>query len=893
MTTGARSLVEIGVLQSSEEEVESMKNSLLVTKLWLDGRETTGLIDSGATHNFVSEQWVKEAGIPMEPTGKVLTVTLADGRGMTVKEHRIKKVKCTMGEYQWVGSWSVIPMTSYNVVLGKPWLTNHNPRIDFSTNTLVFGTGESCQCRNDVADNGECSVNVEEALFLNVRQARKELKRGAECIIVKVDAAEDQDNGLGGLEALNIADDLDQSKREEILGILGKHERCFPRELPMRLPPERRVSHEIKVEEGAKPPSRPPFRMSSLELDELQRQLHDLLSHGFIEPSCSPYGAPVFFIKKPDGSLRMVCDWRPLNKITVKVQACLPNIEDLFDTIRGAKYFSRLDLKSGYHQVRVCDADVSKTAINTPFGQYQFRVMGFGLTNAPATFMALMNDVMRPYLRKCVVIFLDDILVFSNSWQEHLSHLDSILSALEEAELFCNGAKCLFAVQRVKFLGHIVTGETVAPDPEKLAAITKWPVPTSVREVRRFLGFTNYFRRFIQNYSMMSRPLELLTGKYAKFVWSADHQEAFEKLRAALLEAPVLGVADMSKSFRVVTDASDQAIGAVLLQADEEGEWHPIAYLSRRLRPEECNYTAMERETLAAVHALRSWKHYLYKPFQLVTDNQGVTYLKSKPGLSKREARWVEFLADFEVDIIHCPGKQNVADALSRVDEAPRESSVTRVDDGNLAAVQVTLLSDPDFKKQLARGYRTDRKLRHIIKRLKKNPGTQGSYQWDGDLKCLFLVTRDEKRLCIPKGRLRIDILRWCHDNCSAGHPGRDRTYSRIAREYYWPRLGRDVKRYVQSCPVCQTSKGDRPRQPPLQPLPVPEKPWEEISMDLITGLPESTASNDTILTFVDRLTKQAHFVPTTVDSPSRRILFQQGQRWMPREWQICMSGTS
>ena len=431
-----------------------------------------------------------------------------------------------------------------------------------------------------MTNDGQPAVLVNEALFMNTRQAKKELRRGSECIIVKVEAAANQEDSLGGLPALSISDDLDQSKKEQIREIVGKHERCFPKSLPMRQPPERKVTHEIKVEEGARPPSRPPFRMSSFELDELQKQLQDLLNHGFIEPSSSPYGAPVFFIKKSDGSLRLVCDWRPLNKITIKVQACLPNIEDLFDTLRGAKYFLRLDLKRGYHQVRVNENDAPKTAINTPFGQYQFRVMGFGLTNAPATFMSLMNEVMRPFLRKCVVVFLDDILVFSSSWQEHLDHLESVLSALEEAELFCNGSKRLFAVQRVKFLGHIITAETVAPDPEKLIAVTKWPVRRSVKEVRQFLSFTNFFRRFIQGYSSMSRPLELLTGKYAKFIWSVYHQHAFEKLRTALLEAPVLGLADMTKGFRVVSDASDLAIGAVLLQADEVGEWHPISYLS-------------------------------------------------------------------------------------------------------------------------------------------------------------------------------------------------------------------------------------------------------------------------------------------------------------------------
>ena len=375
----------------------------------------------------------------------------------------------------------------------------------------------------------------------------------------------------------------------------------------MELPPSRQCDHEIKVEEISRPPSRPPFQMSAPEMDELQRQLQDLISHGFIEPSNSPYGAPVFFNKKSDGSLRLVCDWRALNNITTKVQACLPNIEDLFDCVRGAKYFSKLDLKSGYHQVRIKEEDVPKTAINTPFGQFQFRFMGFGLTNAPATFMSLMNEVLRPFLRRCVIVFLDDILVFSKSWSEHLHHLNQVLQALEKERFFCNRKKCQFGLSQVRFLRHIATGYSLSPDPEKLEAVANWPIPKSVTDVRRFLGFTNFCRRFIQGYPSVSRPLEVLTGKNAVFSWNTEHQEAFEKLRNALLTAPVLQIADTSRPFRVVSAASDNAIGGVLLQQDDDGEWHPVAYSSRRLRPEESRYTIMERETLAAIHALRVW----------------------------------------------------------------------------------------------------------------------------------------------------------------------------------------------------------------------------------------------------------------------------------------------
>ena len=321
------------------------------------------------------------------------------------------------------------------------------------------------------------------------------------------------------------------------------------------------------------------------------------------------------------------------------------------------------------------------------------------------------------------------------------------MSALENKELYCKISKCEFALLVVKLLGHLLIGNSLEPDPDKLKAVKKWPAPTSVTEVRRFLGFTNFFRRFVKDYSVIARPLEELTGKYARFTWETGQEKAFRELREALLTAPVLKLADVNKPFRLMSDASDSAIGGVLLQQDEEGDWHPVAHTSRRLRPEERNYHAMEQETLAAIHAIRTWKLYLFKPFESVTDNRGVTFLKSKSGLSKREARWVEFLADFDVTIIHRPGRGNIADSLSRLDhsdvdcgrEDPKKmfdsaqaskpetfqtADVTMSEpDGQLWSSEVSILLEPDWKQQRVEDYAKDRKMKRLIERLKKFDG--------------------------------------------------------------------------------------------------------------------------------------------------------------------------
>ena len=369
-------------------------------------------------------------------------------------------------------------------------------------------------------------------------------------------------------------------------------------------------------------------------------------------------------MKKADGSLRLVCDWRQQNKITIDNEACLPNMDDLFDTVKGCKYFTKLDLHSGYNQVRIRENDIPKTAINTPLGHFQFRVMGFGLCNAPATFQSLMNEVLRPYLRKFVVVFLDDILIFSKTWEEHLTHVRKIFTALCEQQLYCKPSKCLFGATETLYLGHIITGSTIAPDPQKLEAVKEWPVPKSVSYVRSFLGFANFFRRFVPHHADIARHLHEVTGRNAHFSWNSERQRSFELLKEALLNPPVLQLANTSQPFQVHTDASDLAIGAVLLQEDEQGQ-HPMAYASRKLTAAERNYTITEWETLAVVYALSTWKLYLYKHFDVFTDNQAVVYLRYKPHLSKREARWAEFWAEVHFTIRHVAGKMSPADRSS------------------------------------------------------------------------------------------------------------------------------------------------------------------------------------------------------------------------------------
>jgi hypothetical protein len=322
------------------------------------------------------------------------------------------------------------------------------------------------------------------------------------------------------------------------------------------LPPDREVDFSIDLVPGTQPIHKAPYRMSPTELRELKEQLQELLDRGFIRPSVSPWGAPVLFVKKKDGSMRMCIDYRELNRVTIKNKYPLPRIDDLFDQLKGASIFSKIDLISGYHQLKVREEDIPKTAIRTRYGHFEFLVMPFGLTNAPSMFMDLMNQVFHEYLDSFVVVFIDDILVYSANRAEHEEHLKIVLEKLREKKLFAKFKKCEFWLEEVAFLGHVVSKDGLAVDPAKVQAVVEWERPTSVREIRSFLGLAGYYRRFIEGFSSLSGPLTVLTKKNAPFVWSDKCETNFQELKRRLVTAPVLTLPMELVGYVVYTDAS-------------------------------------------------------------------------------------------------------------------------------------------------------------------------------------------------------------------------------------------------------------------------------------------------------------------------------------------------
>ncbi|KAL5749287.1 hypothetical protein ACOSP7_023890 [Xanthoceras sorbifolium] len=459
------------------------------------------------------------------------------------------------------------------------------------------------------------------------------------------------------------------------------------------------------------------------ELPGLPPQREELLDKGFIRPSVSPWGAPVLFVKKKDGSLRLCIDYRQLNKLTVKNKYPLPRIDDLFDQLRGACVFSKIDLRSGYHQLGIKESDIPKTAFRTRYRHYEFVVMPFGLTNAPAAFMDLMNRIFRPYLDQFVVVFIDDILVYSQTAEDHDRHLRVVLQILREKQLYGKLSKCEFWLPEIAFLGHIVSAKGIKADPKKIEAIVEWKPPRNVTEVRSFLGLAGYYRRFVKGFSSIASPLTKLLHKNVRFEWTDRCQAAFDRLKAMLVEAPVLIQLVSGKDFVIYSDASHQGLGCVLMQ-----EGKVVAYASRQLKNHEQNYPIHDLELAAIVFALKIWRHYLYE-------------------LNLRQRRWMELIKDYDCIIDYHPGKANVvADALSRKALFALKAMNVQLQLNPDNALVAELICKPSLIQQIADKQKQDARIQMICEQIPEGKHPDFSIRADG-----IVCFRD--RIWIPEDR--------------------------------------------------------------------------------------------------------------------------------------------
>ncbi|KAL4026597.1 hypothetical protein IC575_015033 [Cucumis melo] len=595
------------------------------------------LFDSGSSHSFISSAFVLHARLEVEPLHHVLSVSTPSGECMLSKE-KVKACQIEIADHVIEVTLLVLDMLDFDVILGMDWLATNHASIDYSRKEVAFNPPLMASFKF----KGEGSRSLPKVI--SAMRASKLLSQGTWSILASVVDTREVDVSLSSEPV--VRDYLD----------------VFPEEL-LGLPPHREIEFAIELEPDTVPISRAPYRMVPAELKELKVQLQELLDKGFIRPSVSPWGAPVLFVKKKDGSMRLCIDYRELNKVTVKNRYPLPRINDLFDQLQGATVFSKIDLRSGYHQLRIKDGDVPKTAFRSRYGHYEFIVMSFGLTNAPAMFMDLMNRVFREFLDTFVIVFIDDILIYSKTEAKHEEHLRMVLQTLRDNKLYAKFSKCEFWQKQVSFLGHVVSKAGVSMDPAKIEAVTSWTRPSTVSEVCSFLGLACYYRRFVENFSRIATPLTQLTRKGAPFVWSKACNDSFQNLKQKLVTAPVLTVPDGSGSFVIYSDASKKGLGCVLMQQGKV-----VAYASHQLKSHEQNYPTHDLELAAVVFALKIWRHYLYgEKIQIFTDHKSLKYFFTQKELNMRQRRWLELVKDYDCEILYHPGKANVvADALSR-----------------------------------------------------------------------------------------------------------------------------------------------------------------------------------------------------------------------------------
>ncbi|GAB7357806.1 hypothetical protein MBLNU459_g0793t2 [Dothideomycetes sp. NU459] len=487
------------------------------------------------------------------------------------------------------------------------------------------------------------------------------------------------------------------------------------------LPQNRETDHAIPIVEGKEPPFGPLYNLSQRELKVLQEYIEDALQKGWIQHSTSPAGSPILFVPKKDGTLRLCVDYRGLNAVTIKDRCPLPLIEETLDRMQGSRYYTSLDLKDAYNRIRIKPGDEWKTAFRTRYGHFEYLVMPFGLTNAPATFQAYINRTLRGLVDHICVVYLDDILIYTHdeSVETHWRAVCAVLDRLRRAELFVNLKKCAFLTKEVAFLGFIITTTGVRADPARIESITSWPAPTNVRELQSFLGFTNFYRRFIIGYAGVTAPMTALLKKDTEFQWTPQANEAFLLLKARFTSAPLMRHFDETRAIRLETDASAFAVAGIMSQQFEDGQWHPIAYASRKLQEAERNYEVYDQELLAIVYCFKQWRHYLegaQHTIQVYTDHNNLRGISDVHKLNPRQARWATYLAGFDFEVSYRTGKSNPADGPSRRADYYTENTVLS-----------TLLPTLQRKLKLASELKVTTESRTLIARVETASRASGS----------------------------------------------------------------------------------------------------------------------------------------------------------------------
>ena len=821
------------------------------------------LIDSGSSRSLMCKQFVSSQKLRTFELPSPIEIRLPNNKTMKIT-HTTGQLDLFIFDHKERFQFSVanLQLTGISAILGRDWLSIHKPYINFSNNHIFFLEGNCLDhCPSCKGTKIQSTKNVTAAIvtedLMSEDTAKPDLK----------DLFEDEICYI--MMSKELKSKLNNSKSKEIiLRYYSNLLDVFETKNADTLPPHRPYDITINIIPGGQLYFGPIYSLTRKEKEELEKYIHENLTKGFIVKSNSPAGAPVMFVKKKDGSLRLCVDYRRLNSITIRNSFPIPRINDLIEVFKGAQIFSRLDLKSAYNLVRVSKDSEYLTAFRTPLGHFQYRVMPFGLRNAPSVFQRFIQDTLSEELNKFVQIYLDDIIIYSSDENQHINHVKVVLSKLLNNGLYCKIEKCEFHVKQTIFLGFVVSANGLLMDKDKIKCIMEWPVPKNLTELQSFLGFTNFYRRFIKDYAKIMDPLRKLLSKNNTFLWDKDAQNAFDSLKKSFNSTDILIFPDQDKEFFLETDASEFALGCVLSQNSSiDNLIHPIAFYSRSLTSPETNYAIYDKELLAIITAFDVWRHHLEGakfPIKVFTDHRNLLFFKKPQKLSPRQIRWSLFLSKFDFVLSYRPGVQGgKPDALSRrpdyltknINESQillKENNFCLSMEDNLVKLQEMQSQDPYCSNILNKFKDKTKNFKSSLFQLKNN------------------ILHFNNKIIVPSN-LRITLLRKMHDDPLGGHLGIEKTLERISRNYWWPLMKNDISNYVLSCKTCGSCKVRRHKPYGLIiPLPVPTKPWEIIGVDFIVQLPRSQDCT-CIMVVSDHLTKMIHLVATS-DVPSSEL---------------------
>ena len=886
--------------------------------------EVKALIDSGASSNFMHEETARKIGAKLTKREEPQPVKDIQGKTLGWIDS-YAKVTMNIDSHKEEIKFYIIPLGIHGLVLGLPWLQKHDPEIKWSERKLRLNSSyckqncikkgsrdqgtkgkgvplaqkrlENLELEDDEIDDFTLNVLQHSPIEYHESGRNSEQKNPTECHgsgrnKEPKSPIEYHDSGKNS-ETMNLLKyhETRKEQKEDLQGVpVAYHdfEDVFDLQRARRMPEDRGLWN-FKIEfidgwEDKLPKTAKGYRLTQEEQRLEQETIDELLESGMISPSQSPVGAPCFFVGKKDGTKRYVVDWRGINKITIRDVHPLPIMDDLLDLAKGSRIMSKLDLTASYNQIPIREEDRWKTAFISRGTLYEFNVMHFGFVNAPAHMQRFMQHTLAPVHSELVRVYLDDIPVFSPNEKTHVETMRRVLQILRNKRLYAKAKKCEFHKKEMELLGVRVSTKGFKMEDKKVTQVREWKPPKNVKGVRSFLGFCNFYRRFIKNFSLMARPLHDLEQKNHPWRWTEKEQGAFEKLKKAVTSEPVLKHVDQSLPFRLETDASNVAYGAVLSQKEPDQPRHPVAYMSKSMTPPERNYDIGDKEALGIIKPLQHWRHWLEgtnEAIEILTDHKNLVNFSNPQILNQRQRRWLEALQRFNFIIKYRPGTRNTAaDALSRRDELhPTEKPKEQILLPREVFDKLPKLEDTEQEslESVLNAMATDLTVRETIKKLLKEspeiaPPTE---HWEEDLPI------HQGRVWVPEEpSIKRKILQLYHDSPMAGHQGVTGTSEQVARGYYWLNMNEYISDYVGGCRTCQMAKKKSIKaHGKLRPLETPEGPWQWTESDLVGPLPPSKGKN-AIYVVTDRFTKYAYFIPCT-DKETAQSLAKLHERYV------------